>query len=86
MTFVSVFEKGLRMVYGRMVYGKNEHFSMIFRQLSAFYVCCIYSSALQTRFLMEANNMKPDQTVPRQQSDFGPKVFKKTKRERRRMS
>ena len=33
--------------------------------LSAFYICCIhvYSSALQTRFLMEVNNISPDQSL-----------------------
>ena len=30
-----------------------------------FYICCIFSSALQTKFFfMEANNMNPDQTAP----------------------
>ena len=28
---------------------------------SGFYLCCITSSALQARFLMEANNMNTDQ-------------------------
>ena len=32
--------------------------------LSAFYICCIYSSALQTSFFMEANTKNPDQTAP----------------------
>ena len=39
---------------------------------SAYYICGIYSNALQTYFLMEANTMKPDQTVPKGQSDLGP--------------
>ena len=32
--------------------------------LICIYVCCIFSSALQTRFFVEANNMNPDQTAP----------------------
>ena len=31
--------------------------------LSAYNVCCIYSNALQTNFIMEANTINPDQTV-----------------------
>ena len=30
-----------------------------------------YSSVLQTRFIMEANTMNPDETAP-EQSDLGP--------------
>ena len=33
-------------------------------QTSAYYACCIYSNALQTYFIMEANTMIPDQTAP----------------------
>ena len=32
-------------------------------KMSAYYVCCIYSNALQTAFLREACSMKPDQTA-----------------------
>ena len=35
----------------------------VLKMSSAFYVCCIYSSALQTRLFMEANNMNPYQTA-----------------------
>ena len=31
---------------------------------SAYNICCIYSNALQTNFIMEANTMNPDQTAP----------------------
>ena len=30
---------------------------------SAYYICCIYSDALQYSFAMEANTMHPDQTA-----------------------
>ena len=33
--------------------------------LSAYYICCIYSNALQNTFVMEANTMNPDQTAPK---------------------
>ena len=41
---------------------------------SAFYVCCIYmySEYFRLDFIMEANNMNPDQTAPLEQSDLGP--------------
>ena len=29
---------------------------------SAYYVCCIYSKALKTNFIIEANNRNPDQS------------------------
>ena len=32
--------------------------------LSAYYICCIYSNALQTNFITETNTMNPDQTAP----------------------
>ena len=31
---------------------------------SVFYVCCLYSNALQTNFIMDANTMNTDQSVP----------------------
>ena len=37
--------------------------------LSVFYISCIYSSALQTRFFMEVGSMNPDQTA-REQFDI----------------
>ena len=36
-----------------------------------FYVCCIYSSALQASIFVKTNNLNPDQTA-REQSDLGP--------------
>ena len=33
--------------------------------LSAFYVCCIYSNAVQINFIMEANTLNADQTAKR---------------------
>ena len=63
---------------------KFEHFILgltlilpllfVLKMLSAFYFCC-YSSVLQIvrlDFFMEANNMNPDQTAPREQSDLYP--------------
>ena len=39
------------------------------------FICCIYSSTLQTRsYIMEANTRNPDQTVPRERPDLGPLV------------
>ena len=32
---------------------------------SAYNICCIYSNALQTNFIIEANTMNPDQTAPK---------------------
>ena len=32
--------------------------------LSAYYVCCIYSNALQTNFIMKANSVNLAQTAP----------------------
>ena len=40
-------------------------FFFVQEMLSAFYVCCIYSNALQTNFIMEANTMNLDQTAPK---------------------
>ena len=34
--------------------------------LSAYYVCCIYSYALQTSFITEGNTMNPDQTASKE--------------------
>ena len=31
---------------------------------SAYYICCIYSNALQTYFITEANTMNADKTAP----------------------
>ena len=36
----------------------------VMKMLYDLYICCIYSNAIQTSFIMEANNMSPDQTVP----------------------
>ena len=35
------------------------------------YTCCIYSTALQTNFIMGANTMNPNQTVPTGAIDQG---------------
>ena len=42
----------------------HYHATIFVLKMSAFYVCCIYSSALQARFFMKENNMNPDQTAP----------------------
>ena len=42
---------------------------------SAFYVCCIYSGALQTRFFTETNNISPDQSVPNFTFCYGSVLF-----------
>ena len=38
-------------------------------KMFAYYVCCIYSNALQKNLTLEANTMYPDQTAP-----FGQKL------------
>ena len=45
---------------------KTYSYNIIFvkKILSAYYICCIYSDALQNSFAMEANTMNPDQTAP----------------------
>ena len=49
---------------------KNQQIPLsALKMSSAFYICCIYSNALQTIFFMEANNIYLDQT--------GSKVFAK---------
>ena len=35
----------------------------VLKMLSAYYVCCIYSDALQISSFMRADTMNPDQTV-----------------------
>ena len=42
--------------------------SFVLKMLSAFYICCIYSSALQITFLNEANNMKSKKWCKDQES------------------
>ena len=34
------------------------------KMLSAFYICCINSSAFQTKCFIEAKTMNPDQSAP----------------------
>ena len=57
-------------LYSQLKYEKRPKFNpypvtiLILKMMSAFYVCCIYTSALQTRFFHESNNMNPDQTAP----------------------
>ena len=36
----------------------------VLKMLSAYYICCKFSQALQITFSMEANTMNPDQTAP----------------------
>ena len=45
----------------------NHEPAIIFVQkmLSAYYICSIYSNALQANFIMDANTMNPDQTAPK---------------------
>ena len=45
---------------------------LILKMSSAFYVCCIYSSALQIRSYHGSKHYDPDQTAPLEQSDLGP--------------
>ena len=60
----------LKMVYlGNVYYCRecvNPHpadvFFFVQKTASAYYVCCMYSNALQTNFIMEANTKNPDQT------------------------
>ena len=35
------------------------------KMLSAYYACCIFSNALQSNFIMEANTTNSDQTAPK---------------------
>ena len=35
------------------------------QKMFANYVCCIYSNAIQTNFIMETNTMNPDRTAPK---------------------
>ena len=42
---------------------------------SAYYVCCIYSNALQKPFTMEANITYPDQTAPKEAVRSGSTFF-----------
>ena len=42
----------------------------LLKMLSAFYVYCKYSSALQVDLIMEANNMDSDQTAPKGQKEL----------------
>ena len=42
----------------------NQYF-FILKMLSAVYICCFYSNALQNAFAMEANTINPDQTAPK---------------------
>ena len=44
-----------------------RNYLFVAKMLSAFHICCIYSSELQICFFVEANNTNPDQT-----SDLGP--------------
>ena len=37
---------------------------LVLKMLSAFYVCCIFSNALQTHFFLEANNIYHDHLGP----------------------
>ena len=37
----------------------------VMKILSAFYICCKISGALQTDFYMEVNDMNPEQTAPK---------------------
>ena len=41
----------------------SDRSSFVLKMMSAFYICYIYSSALQTKFFMVANNMDPGQTA-----------------------
>ena len=53
--------------------GKKKRMLMFCPEKSSTYkVCCLYSVALQTTFIMEANKMNPDQIAPKEQSDLGP--------------
>ena len=40
-------------------------FVLVHKMSSAYYLCCKYSDALQTNFIMEANTMNPDQIAPK---------------------
>ena len=58
----------------------GKEFSFFVQKMpSAYNICCKYSNAPQTNFVMEANTVNPDQTAPllkREQSDLGPYCLK----------
>ena len=39
-------------------------FLVVLKMLSAYYVCCICSNAIQINFIMEAKTLNPDQSAP----------------------
>ena len=60
---ISKGSKGIIMEW--RVYPKPATNFLSWKCFLAFYIWCIYSSALQTRFFMEVNNMDPGQTAPK---------------------
>ena len=55
------------MIYSNIIervkpYPANNFIQIV---LSAYYTCCIYSNALQITFIMEVNNMNPEETAPK---------------------
>ena len=59
-------------IYRKIIFSFYIYF--VQKMSSADYVCCIYSNALQTNFIMDAITMNPYQIAPnlREQSDRGP--------------
>ena len=55
------------MEYSNIIENVNLILSKIFVQkvLSDYYVCRMYSNALQITFIMEASTMNPEQTAPK---------------------
>ena len=45
--------------------------------LSVYVVCWIFLQTYQTYFCIQANNVDPDQTDPKEQSDLGPHCMQK---------
>ena len=44
---------------------------------SVYVICLIFLQTFQSYFCIQANNVDPDQTAPREQSDLGPHCLQK---------
>ena len=55
----------------------SSHYVFILKMLSVFFMCAAYTQVhLRLDFLMQTNNMNPDQTALEEQSDLGPYCLK----------
>ena len=53
-------------IYWHLLASSSPYAAISFplKMWSAYYICCMYSNALQNTFTMEANTMNPEQTAP----------------------